>query len=249
MRKPLFLVLICCILGIITYFSWLRKDTSLRKNETRFRLRNPETVSEIQITSASDTVVLLRSDNTWEIAQERANSVRINDLLILASQIDAVAPEPLNMKDSLIKEMKKGLEIQYKVHRKSILSYTLCRIDKQIYARLKNSKNTYRIAVKGYPNVDLLKVFNPLPEHWKSNTFIDLDPENIKSVTLRYPDHPAEGFHIIRSNEKVMLFLDTECEDTIVNVNSDLLFEYLFFSEILNRHHSLISKSGKNLIR
>jgi hypothetical protein len=229
MRKIIYLILTILVLGIVAYYALLYKNSSFRKNETRFRLKDPETITEIQIISATDTSILLKSPKYWKIDEEPANPEKINNLLILASQMEAIAPVPLTGKNNVVDAMENGIEIRYKNHWKNSLSYSLFRMDGQIYARIKNSRNAYRIRVKGYPNIDLLKLFNPSKSNWKSNIIIDFHPEDISMIKLSYPGHPSEGFQItIRYDEKKIIISDAK-DNAIENVNNELIYEYLYY--------------------
>ncbi len=233
MRKTILLISACFILGVIAYYAWSRKNTTLGFSGTRLKLTRPGDVTEIHLISAENTTVLVKSDNSWKVGNEEADEKRIHDVLILSSGIEALAPAPLSMKNMLKEELEKGISVAFFIHRKSILSFDLCRIENQLFARLKNSKNAYKITVKAYPNVDLYKVYDPLSIHWKSNILLDLAPAAIESIVIEYPKKPSDGFRILRADNTNPVLLDNTGIDTIANADIETINEYFhFFGDI-----------------
>jgi len=233
MRKSILLISSCLILGLIAYYTWSKKDSTFGFSGTRFKLTKAGEVTEIHLSSDENKTVLVKSDNSWKVGNEEADEKRIHDVLILSSGIEALAPAPLSMKNILNDELEKGISVAFFIHHKSILSFEICRIENQLFARLKNSKNAFKITVKAYPNVDLFKVYDPLPIHWKSNILLDLAPAAIESIVIEYPEKPSDGFRILRTDKKNPVLLDYLGIDTIANIDIEAINEYFhFFSKI-----------------
>ncbi len=233
MRKILLLILVCVLLGIIACITWLNKDSTLRIRKDRFQLKNADVITQIHLISELYNSVLQKEGESWKIGHENADAERIKNIFIVTSQFDILSSVPLALTDTVITKMKTGISVRFIKRNKPKLAFDICYLNHQFYARFYPSKKIYRLSVKGYPYIDLIKLFDPNPIYWKSNTIIDLSPETINSISLQYPKKPMKGFQIQRDNTKRIVLLNATGSDTLRNINQDDLFGYLYyFSDI-----------------
>ena len=229
MRKLTIILSLCVVLGTLAYYSWIKKDSTLGVDRVQFMLAKPWDVTRIQLSSKEYEAILIKSDNDFTIEGKEADIKRIQFLILLSSGIEITAPAPLSMQNTLSEAMENGISVQFFKRRKSLLSFRLCRYENQMYARLDGSEEIYKISIKGYPNVDYVRICDPYPDHWKSHTLFNLSPENIDLVRIEYPETPSEGFLIIRSKDKSLLLLDDTGKDTLSNIDMNALHDYLYF--------------------
>ena len=231
MRKLTIILSLCIVLGTLAYYSWIKKDSTLGINRILFKLLKPWDVSQIHLSSKKNKAILIKTNSDWKVENKEADIKRIQNLLLLTSGIEVSAPAPLILQNRLNEELANGISIEFYKRRKSILSFQLCRFENQMYARLDDSKDIYKISIKGYPNVDYVSVCDPNPDHWKSHILFDLAPENIMTVKIEYPKIPSEGFQIIRLNDTKLMLLDESGKDTLSYADINALHDYLYFFE------------------
>ncbi len=247
MRKTSILILVCFLLGVIAFYTWSKKNSTLGISENSFRLSKPGSVTEIHLSSETNKIILMRSGNHWKLESEAVNDERIRDMLIISSKIEVLAPAPVSTKDTLTEKMKNGISIAYLMHHKTLLTFRICRLNNQVFGRLNHSKKIYRIGVTGYPDLDLQKVFDPSPESWKSNILFNIAPANIRSISISYPNRASHSFRIIQPKKDSLILTGFPETDTITNVDKEALKEYLyFFSDI--RYVSRVDKKSLSSI-
>ena len=247
MRKTGILILVCIILGIIAFYTWSNKNSTLGIRENSFRLSNPESVTEIHLSSEKNNTQLIRSGDHWKLGNIEANAGRIRDMLTISSKIEVLAPAPLSNRDTLTEKMKNGISVAFLTQHKTILSFSICHLNNQVFGRLNHSKKIYRIGVKGYPDIDLQRVFNPSQSSWESNILINIAPANIRSIRISYPNRSSHSFSIVQPIKDSIILTRYPETDTLTNIDNEALKEYLyFFSDI--RYVSQLDKKSPDLI-
>ena len=239
MRKAIIATLVCIILGMVALYTGLHNKSTLGTGKIQFSIIDPQIVTAIELSTDSNSLILKKLGMEWMVCEAKAkakaeieekvkaNAGRIQDLLLLTQKIEILSPVSLSMKDQIGQQLDKGTSVRFYRNHKVILSVNLCRIEGRTYARTVKSGNIFSIAVKGYPEVDLMKVYNPLPALWKSRTFLDLAPQEIKSVTVRYPDNPNNGFCIQQSEKGILFLLGNSAYDTLKYADKNALNDYL----------------------
>jgi hypothetical protein len=233
MKKYSVLFFVVVGLGILAYFSATHKNSTLREKDTRFALEMPESVTKIRIFSNGGETILDRANNLWQANGEAGNQERIRDLLLISGLVEAVAPVSISQDDSVAKHLATGSHVSFYAGKRCTNSYRLCKWNNMIYAQKVPSNKSFRISVKGYPDIDLTKVFSPLPSDWACNILIDLRPDEIQQIKISYPAMNTKSFKLSVTGNASCQLLGSDSANLSEKVDWETVREYFsLFSKI-----------------
>jgi hypothetical protein len=237
MKNYILLILVVLVLGLAAYFSMNRKGSTLHKRDIHFAVEVPDAITKILIESKNARTDLEKINNQWHVNGEEGNQERIHDLLIISELIEADAPVSFSQTDSINQQLKNGTRISFYEGKRRIYSFLLCKWENMLFARNIRSEKPFRVSVKGYPNIDLVRVFSASATDWTSNILIDLTPDAIEQVKIDYPSKQSRSFHlIVAENGKYTLF-GPDSTNLSLKVDHEIAKEYCsFFSKIRFTH-------------
>ncbi len=247
MKKIILIFIIIPSLGIVAYFSLTGKNSTLRKKDTRFALPATENITKIRIASSEYESVMDNTPDGWYINNQPANKQRINDMLMISGLIDAAAPVSESQADSVRCALQTGTEVFFLAGSRCIHAFTLCKWNNRIYGQRERSKKAFRLSVKGYPEIDLIKVFQASPSAWQSNVIMDFPPDDILQVTLTYPAKTKSSFTLKVLDRTHIMLTDADSNNYTGLLNMETAKEYLnFFSAI---HYSALPDASTETVK
>jgi hypothetical protein len=231
--KKYILILVIVLLAIVAFISISRRNSTLREKDTHFAVNAPESITKIKIEAKDKSVVLEQINNKWKVNDEEANAKRIHDMLVISELIEAVAPASNSQADSIAKRLDEGMQISYYNMNKCTNSYRICKWNNMQFARNKRSGKPFRIAVKGYPYLDLTKVFSQAPGDWALNMLINLSSDQIQQVEVLYPDNPKKSYVLTNAGRVGYRLLGNGNKDLTGKIDQKTALEYCnFFSGV-----------------
>jgi hypothetical protein len=228
MKKNGIVILLVILLGAIAYYSFTTKNSTLSGNKSEFRIQDPNLITRMTITEAGKESRLEKIDGNWFINDEPANLSRVNDAIKILTLLDAVSPVSGQQNDSIESLFEEGLQIRIYKRESNVASFRLCKKDYNIYAKRLKSKQSFRITVKGYGNLDLLTVFSSNPAEWSQNLLIDYSASELKEITIKYPEKDTLNFSLIIPGNNHILLLNNDSLP-VKKVNFGAVQEYLSF--------------------
>jgi hypothetical protein len=227
MRKYFLLFLSIAVLGIGAWLTLIRSNSTMRVRPTAFAVERPEMLTRIEIISRDDTSVLQLEEMQWLVNNKEADRKRVNDLLTISGLIQVVAPISENIADSLSSQYSGGVEVKFFEGKKRTQSFHLCHWKHQVFARKKHSERSFRIAVMGYPKIDLTRVFNPSPDAWESYLLMQYSPEDIVQIKILYPGNEEKNFILSASADGTFKLQGQNRGSEEVLIDPELASEYL----------------------
>jgi hypothetical protein len=212
-------------LGIFAYIVVNRTGSTIRDRDKAFVVEDPESITRVEINLAGKSTVIEKNAKQWLVNGNEGDIKRVVEMLMISGHIEIAAPVSDNLADSLESLVSEGVEVRFFEEGKKVQAFRLCKLKSRLYARNFRSKKIFRISVKGYPSIDLTRVYDPLPDAWISNTLIALRPDEIKQVSIAYPANGERDFvFTVSGNANFSLQYD---DDAKAPVSSDLALGYL----------------------
>ena len=233
MKKFFKIFLIIILAGLSVYYGYFRKNSTLWYSDTGFAIHHPLAITRIIIGNPDTYLTIIKIQNKWRVDSIEARQELVDFLLKVSGQLEIVSPISLSLKDSILKRLKNGTSIDFFSGRRKVSSIIFFKLNTEIYATHNGSKTPYRIDVKGYPEIDLTKIFNPNKELWMTNILFNFHPDDIQSVLLLCPDKPQLDLEIEKKSGGRYIITNDFSEYQGESADSVLLNAYLtFFSNI-----------------
>jgi hypothetical protein len=233
MKKIIILAIIVLSLSIVAYFSVMNKNSSFQKKDKRFSIEISQNINRIRIKSLVEESNLTNSSEGWLINDKRANQQRVKDMLMIAGLIDAVSPVSEGEADSIKQKIRSGTQVDFFEGKTCLNSFRICKWNNRIFAQRDRSRSPFRIAVKGYPTIDLTRVLSASPIDWSENIIMDFKSGDIRQVSVSYPRMLSKNFVLKNFNNLRIQILNKDSLDLTRMINHEAAVEYLnFFSSV-----------------
>jgi hypothetical protein len=242
--KKIILTIIFVFLAIIAlYFSFYRNRTTLNRSEIHFALTNAKEIDNINIVDNNNNITLVRDSNHWTLNKKEVRQDLINTFLGVSEGLDAISPVSHGQRDSVLINLNNGTKLTYFHNNRKINSFKICKSGNSIYGILENSQNPYRLTLRGFPDIDLTKIFDANAEHWMVNLLLDFEPSTIESIILEYTLKPDKGFQIEKMSNGQFYLSKNGRFSPIQNTDPEILTDYLsFFNDI--RYYHVCDSNG-----
>jgi hypothetical protein len=232
MKRSVIIPIVILLAATTAWLSYFRNHSTLGTSSNALSLTRPERVSQVRISDGNDTLILERSGEKWMIDDDIAQGKKVADLLLLSQQLKIISPAPLSISDSLGYLIEQGTRIHFLSGTSTMLDYTICKYNRQIFARKTNSRKIFRVAPLGFSGVDPTQVLITSKKYWLGNLLIDLGPEEIRLVNIRYFQMDMNDFTLFSGEGKIALKIkDIETDSS--GIDHGQVKNYLnFFTDI-----------------
>jgi hypothetical protein len=193
-RRPtliLFIVITAVLLLVI-----LADPLKLQERDSRsVALKNMEEVDRIVLVDSYHTTELNRGDGAWYLfGSEPVSPVAVENLLIAASRLEVSSILTFEESEESIDAQEGFKEISFFKGDKLSLSYGLKSVSHRYLLHPTASEKAYFVALPGYPDLDLDRVFSATPDHYREHLLIDLRPSDISSIEIELSSGEAFRF-------------------------------------------------------
>lgn len=229
MKKLILTVLFLALSAFTVYYFGFRKGSTINQSEKQFALTESENIDRIVLIKDHQKIILDKGQNSWTLNGKEVRSDMINMLIEVSEGLDAIAPVPKEEIDWVNQKLQTGVKVEF-YHKGNLdNSFTLCRSDKEIYGLRENFEIPYRISLRGFSTIDLTKIYNTQENFWLTNLLINIEPENIKSVSIDYPLNPGNGFILDKSDNNNYKLIKSQQKKELSGTDSEIISEYLYF--------------------
>ena len=176
-----FIVILAVLLLIL-----LADPLQLREPGSRsIALKNMEEVDRVVLVDAYNTTELNRSDAGWYLfGSEPVSPVSVENLLITASRLEVGSILAYEEFKESVDSQEDSREITFFKGDKLMLAYGLKTMSGKFLLHPIPSERAYYVALPGYPDLDLDRVFSATPDHYREHLLIDLRPSDISSIEI-----------------------------------------------------------------
>lgn len=222
-----YLLVLVVLVGVAAWlFSGRNETTTLadRKMDYNFTVEDTAAVDKIVIADKTpQEVTLTRTDDGWMVdGKYRARKDAVEVLLMTLNRMEMRNFIPEKLQETVIKRMSvygKDVEI-YKNGElyKEFYVGTEAQDEMATYMMIKGSDAPYAVHIPGF-NGYLSSRFFSTPHLWRSRDVTYMDPRDIRSVTMTYPDSTDASFKMEISDPQNISLTRLSDGKTFGNIN------------------------------
>jgi len=207
MRKTLLYFVVLALLGFsVYYFIFSNKNALYGSNEAAFTVRDTASIGKIFIANTDGKSILLeRTDSGWMLnKQYKALRSTLNTLLLTLAEQEALYPVNQNAYNNVIKSLSAdGIKvILYNRSGKMFRTFYVGGSSvNQVGTNMlmEGADKPYVVQIQGFDGY-LTPRYTTDIKAWRDRTVFNIPQEQIKSVSVRYPDHPLNSFVITQDD-------------------------------------------------
>jgi len=192
-RRPILVLVI--VISSVLLLILLADPFKLREQGSRsVTLLNMEEVDRIVLLDSYNTTELNRGDGAWYLfGTEPVSPVAVENLLIAASRLEVSSILTYEESGESTEALEDFKEITFFRGDKVLLAYGLKTVSGRYLLHPNASEKAFYVALPGYPDLDLDRVFSATPDHYREHLLIDLQPSDISSIEIELSS--GEAFH------------------------------------------------------
>ena len=193
-KRPQILVLFIVIPAVLLLIL-LADPLKLREQGSgSVALKNMEEVDRIILLDSYNTTELNRGAGAWYLfGSEPVSPVAVENLLIAASRLEVSSILTYEESGESTEALEDFKEITFFRGDKVLLAYGLKTVSGRYLLHPNASEKAFYVALPGYPDLDLDRVFSATPDHYREHLLIDLQPSDISSIEIELSS--GEAFH------------------------------------------------------
>jgi hypothetical protein len=193
-RRPILVLFI--VISAVLLLILLADPLKLREQGSgSVALKNMEEVDRIVLLDSYNTTELNRRDGAWYLfGAEPVSPVAVENLLIAASRLEVssiLTYEESGESNQALEDFK---EVTFFRGDKVLLAYRLKTESGRYLLHPIASDKAFYLALPGYPDLDLDRVFSATPDHYREHLLIDLRPSDISSIEIELSSGDAFRF-------------------------------------------------------
>ncbi|MBE9519418.1 MAG: hypothetical protein IMY68_12635 [Bacteroidetes bacterium] len=193
-RRPILVLFI--VISAVLLLILLADPLKLREQGSgSVALKNMEEVDRIVLLDSYNTTELNRRDGAWYLfGAEPVSPVAVENLLIAASRLEVssiLTYEESGESNQALEDFK---EVTFFSGDKVLLAYRLKTESGRFLLHPIASDKAFYLALPGYPDLDLDRVFSATPDHYREHLLIDLRPSDISSIEIELASGDAFRF-------------------------------------------------------
>ena len=175
---------------------WKDPWNTLGKESGKVALKEDAAVDRVVLVDAYDSTNLLLSGETWTLfGEESCNQTAVENLLIAARRLRITSEPDQEMREALAGEGGMTRSISFYRGKKEVFSFKLARQGGKHLVEPSGSSKAYYVEARGYPGLDLDRVFSSVSNHYREHMLIDLLPSDISRIHVRLPAAGEFHFH------------------------------------------------------
>ncbi len=235
MKSYLYLIIaVIVLLAIAVGLHFKNNSGSLRGGEKEFSVKNMDAIDKIIIRSDTSSILLEKEKEYWRLNNSlRAKKDMVKLILTALPRLEAISPLPRNYQAVATKKLQNaGTNVEVyadeRLVRAFYIDYDTTEVKGVIILNQK-AKMPFLVKLKGFPEGDFTWIFNPELSFWKDNTMFSYTPDDITSVSIKYPDKKHHSFKIIFHPQNSPELFNPETGNKMNNVNFKMMNDYRYF--------------------
>lgn len=241
MRKNLIYLVILLVLGIgIYYFIFNNSDNPYSSSEAGFTITDTGAIGKMfLVCNNGESILAERTDSGWMVNKEyKALPSAVNLVFNTINKQKALYPVTKNAYDNVIKNMATDgikVEIYGRDGKKMKVFYVGGSAVNNVGTNMliEGAKTPYVVQVPGF-NGYLTSRFSTNIRDWRDRTVFNLPPEEIKSISVQYPDKPLNSFEVVRVNGNFVVNGDTNITRHVDTLNKGRVSLYTSYFKNVN---------------
>lgn len=251
MRKTFLYLLLLVVLGFgVYYFLFNPKEDIFSVDEAGFTIKDTAAIGKIFIAGPDGkSVTVTRTDSGWMLNEKyRALRSAVNIVLKTVAKQRAEYPVPESMHNTVVSVLagrKVTVEL-YNRRGKLMRRFFVAGETKDVdgsYMLIDGAQRPYVVKVPGFEGY-LTPNYPYDFAHWRDRTVFDLEPDQVKAVSVTYPEYPLNSFVIRQQEGKVLVEGDPSITGNKQKFNERRARVFLKFFENMNLEGYLKTGTG-----
>lgn len=215
MKKTGLYLIILIILGLgVWYFLFKDKENPFGNDQAGFTISDTASIGKIFLADNDGRSVLLeRTDSGWTVnKQYKALPSPLNQLLYTLNQQKAIYPVAEAAQNNVVKTLA-GNAIKVEVYDRKGSKISVFYVGDEAYKfagtimLMDGANKPYVVKIENFSGY-LKPRYSPNIMDWRDRTIFNLAPDEVKTVTIQYPEHPINTFTLTQQDKKVAVTTD-----------------------------------------
>lgn len=198
LKKYWWFIALLTVAGLFTILK--PKYSSFSSSETRFAVTDTSSVTRVEIFGGKNSITLSKTDKGWLVNEKgKARREPVFLLLTVLSRINATAPIPISVSDSIMNEMEaNGNVVTVFSGRKKMVQFTIYFtevLNIRTVGRARGASTAYKLSA---PMVgrDLIEFFSSDLFYWTDTRTKMANFSSLFAVEVEVPSNPEKSFRI-----------------------------------------------------
>ena len=247
MKKNIIYISIILFFAIaVVLINRSKKEAAKAPSDSNFAVADIHAIERIVITGTTGVADIRREADHWKInGKYRVMPPKIDVLLETIQKISVYAPVAQNRKEAVMREIEAGatkVEIYHKGQDKPFKSY-------YVGGATEDSKGTYMLmeidgikadkpyvlSIPGFTGIVNVRFFTD-EEDWRDTNIFSYSLEDIRQVTVQYPEFPDRSFYInkVSADSFTVQPVGSVSASVSARVNKESVVKYLSSFRQLN---------------
>lgn len=238
-KTLLYLFLMLLFGGGVYYFIFNKDEGAFPESEAGFQVKDTAAIGSIFLSVPSGQSILLNNTDSGWIVNKKYPVIRqtLSTLFSTLYQQKAIYPTPENSHNRAIRQLA-GTGIKVELYDKQGKEMKVFYVGNEVHKYegttmlLQGAKRPYVVRMGEFIGLINSRYSVDL-DNWRGRTIINFKPEDIKSISLTYPDAPLNSFTITNNKGTYDVLADAGVKGT-QTVNKRRVKLYLdFFQDIV----------------
>lgn len=238
-KTALYLFFLLLFGGGVYYFVFNKKEAPFSEKEAGFQIKDTAMIGTIFLSVPSgESILLNRTDSGWALnKQYKPLSSTLNTLLTTLRQQQAVYPTPESAHNRVITQLA-GNGIKVEVYDRAGEKIKVFYVGNEVHnyegtsMLMEGADKSYVVKVGSFTGLVRSRYTTDMM-NWRDRTVMDFKEEDIKTVSVTYPDAPLNSFVVNNNGGDIRVTADPGVIGT-QSLNERRVKMFLGFFENLN---------------
>ena len=233
----LYLILfILIIIAGIYFFSNSKGSLNLRN--TSFAIESPEDITKIRISTLDDKLILEKEFDHWKVNNKyRTPDRSIENFMMTINRIDVLAPVSKVEKEQVVSILKAdGVLVEVFKKNRTLKKYYVSKPEmnnSKTYMMMYKSSEPFVVRIPSFKGL-VADLFVIDENFWRDKTIFDYQPQNIKTISVEYPENMSKSFRVINYNDGTFAIQSQSNNTYVKDFNVDKVARYFtYFQRIV----------------
>jgi len=213
-------ILVIVLAALVVLFLIINQMKNPKEKRVKFFNVPAESIFAVEITTAKDTLRIVKDDTNWSIELPFVTEINLNKVETLFEKIIPAETSsiPVSISEESLPQYRldgiKGTTIAFfSRDNKELVKGTLSRIGSTTYAKRSNNNDVYQLT----ENIAAFVTSNLYD--WRAQYVVSINKQNIKKISVEY----SQNNYTITNKDTLWVYKDKEAEFEVSDVNPAII--------------------------
>ncbi len=234
--KLLIILVVLIVIAGIYFFSNSKGSLNLRNSS--FAIELPEDITKIQISTPDEKLVLEKKNDYWKVNNKyRATGRNIKNFMMAIRLIEVLSPVSKVEKEQITSILKAdGIIVEIFKKNRTLKKYYVSKPEmnnSKTYMMMYKSSEPFVVRIPSFKGL-VADIFIIDENFWRDKTIFNYQPQNIKNISVEYPENPSKSFRVINYNDGTFAIQNIIDDTFVEDFNIDKVARYFtYFQRIV----------------